>query len=80
MVRSTGVTVNIIARLFSGPPGHDATVSAERRKRDDSPRLVAGVGAAAIIALAAWGASRIRHEVRKHRHAGHSTIGSSSGS
>jgi hypothetical protein len=35
--------------------------------REDDPRLVVGVLIAAVVALAAWGASRVRHEVRKHR-------------
>ena len=47
--------------------GHDEATLVDLGPREDSPRLVVGVMAAAVVALGAWGASRIRHEIRRHR-------------
>jgi len=36
-------------------------------EREDNPRLVIGVVLGAVVAVAAWGASRVWREARKHR-------------
>jgi hypothetical protein len=47
--------------------GHDGTMPESPGEREDNPRLVVGVVVSAVVAVAAWGATRISREVRKHR-------------
>jgi hypothetical protein len=44
-----------------------ANVAVSARERRDNPRLVIGAVVGAVVAVAAWGASRVWREARKHR-------------